>query len=215
MHEVAKRIRARLPDLLAGIPLHLTHHPGSTPLGQHLRKLVKYPEQIDEAIQMDDLSRQALYMVDTISFIRSILEPALEQKEIVFADRSSFISALVYGSVDGLAAEDINRLFNLIVPPKADRVYILSCPWHVGKARIQGRNNLDHYDKKPDEFYERVQQTYDDLLVGPSERTIAVSMSVDLDNVIYVDASATFGEVVDYVVGDLCSLLKMREELTF
>jgi len=133
MTAVAEEMKRRYPNF---DPI-LTHHPGSTPLGSYLRKLVKFPEQIDPNIRIDDLSRQMLYMVDTVSFIRTLLEPALEQNKAIFADRSSFISALVYGLADGLSLHDITRLFDIITPPKANRLYVLQCPWLVGKQRIQ------------------------------------------------------------------------------
>src|SRR5690349_20046966 len=91
MKAVAEVLKHRIENSIA---LHLTSHPGSTPLGQHLRKLVKYPTDIDPTITIDKLSRQLLYMVDTVSFIKQLLEPALANGEWVFADRSSFVSAL-------------------------------------------------------------------------------------------------------------------------
>ena len=44
MKAVAEAMKDRLPA-------KLTHHPGSTPLGAHLRKLVKYPKEIDPEIE--------------------------------------------------------------------------------------------------------------------------------------------------------------------
>src|SRR5688572_9648711 len=116
-----KAVAEALPTRLScSQPLRLTNDPGSTPLGAHLRKLVKNPELIDPAITIDSLSLQTLYMVDTISFIKQILEPALANDEIVFADRSSFVSAMAYGLSEGLDFPVIERLFQLITPPQAD-----------------------------------------------------------------------------------------------
>jgi dTMP kinase len=194
---VNKRFRSR-------VPLHLTHHPGTTPLGAHIRKLVKFPKDIDPNIEIDSLSRQILYMVDTVSFIKQKLQPALNAGEIVFADRSSFISALVYGTAEGLDLGDIDRLFALITPPKADRLYILRCPWEVGKERLKERaERADHFERKPAEFFQRLERIYDSLLTGPVERTMLVSKSVNLENVVYIDSTLPLTQVVDTIVKDL------------
>lgn len=204
MLAVAEEMRRRFPTL---DPI-LTHHPGSTPLGKHLRKLVKFPEQIDPNIYIDDLSRQMLYMVDTISFIKTLLEPALRENKTVFADRSSFISALVYGLADGLSLNDITRLFDIITPPKANRLYILQCPWEVSKDRIHAdRGVLDHYDKKPPDFFNKVEQIYQNLITGPSERTILITKSVALDNIVYVDTTMPKDRVVKGIADDMSRLI--------
>lgn len=197
-----------------------THHPGSTPLGAHIRKLVKFPQEIDPSIHIDGLSRQMLYMVDTISFIRTVLEPTLETGQSVFADRSSFISSIVYSVADGLDLQDVHRLFQLIVPPKADRLYVMRCPWEVGRERVRANRTegydggkageLDHYDKKPGSFFKKVQETYDNLLTGPAEQTILVSRSVALDDVIYIDATQPPQKVVQDIVEDLDRVLAAR-----
>ena len=199
MAAVAEEMKRRYPNF----DMTLTHHPGSTPLGKHLRKLVKYPEQIDPDIKIDDLSRQMLYMVDTVSFIKSLLQPSLEQGKTVLADRSSFISALVYGLADGLSIDDISRLFHIIIPPKADRLYVLTCPWAVGKQRIEaGRQALDHYDRKPAEFFQKVENLYGNLLYG-GDLTLLVLKSVAADNIIYIDTTMPYDHVVKTIADDM------------
>lgn len=212
---VMAAVADKLKQVYGQIPIHQTRHPGSTPLGIHLRELVKYPHKF--GVEIDDLSRQALYMVDTISFVKTILEPALNRNEIVLADRSSHISAIVYGAADGLDINDIIRLYSLITPPKADRVYVFSCPFELAIKRIHFSDRLDrptddHYDKKKEEFWTRICETYDNLITGPAIRTVTISSYVSLDDVVYVDASQSFDAVVDFVVSDLLKLLKRRED---
>lgn len=203
MSAVADEMKNRFP----GFNPILTHHPGSTSLGKHLRKLVKFPEQIDPNIHIDDLSRQMLYMVDTVSFIKTILEPALENNQSVFADRSSFISALVYGLADGLSLNDIMKLFEIITPPKANRLYILQCPSHISKERIKAeRGTLDHYDKKPSDFFTKVENIYNNLITGSSDRTILVTKAVTLDNIVYVDTTMPKNRVVQTIADDMSKL---------
>jgi len=216
MHLVAEKLQSILASVFSNAVIRETHHPGSTPLGKHLRTLVKFPEQIDPAIEIDDLSRQMLYMVDTVAFIKSTLLPALDKKDIIFADRSSFISALVYGCADGLSVDEIMRLFSIITPPKADRVFILRCPWEVGKDRVTGaRHNLDHYDRKGGEYYKKIQDIYDNLVTGPAERTIAISTCVAIDDIQYVDTNTEQSAVVNAIITNLLQLISEREGVSF
>lgn len=199
MKAVSEELKRRHP----GYEPLLTHHPGSTPLGKHLRQLVKYPSQIDPSIIIDDLSRQMLYMVDAISFTKTLLEPALQDNRTVFADRSSYISALVYGFADGLSINEISRLFDIYTPPKADRLYVLQCPWSISKERTKERGELDHYDSKSMDFYNRVETMYSTLLSGPAEKTMLVSKSVALSDVKYIDTSWPVDTIVQTIVDDL------------
>lgn len=202
-------VAERLEELKIAPRVHRTSHPGSTPLGSHLRTLIKYPTKIHSQITIDNLSRQMLYMVDTVAFIRQILEPALEAGDIVLADRSSFISAIVYATADGLNLDEIERLFNLITPPRANRLYVLSCPWELGKQRLASRQDrLDHYDNKPNDFLQKVEGLYNQIITGPPERTLLVGRSVNVSDVIFVDATLPFTDVVDVIVKDI--LKRMR-----
>ncbi len=204
-----KAVAEALPKKLGHqIEIELTNHPGSTPLGSHLRQLVKYPETIDPRIKIDSLSRQILYMVDTVSFIKQKLQPALAAGRTIFADRSSFISALVYGTAEGLNLADIDRLFQLIAPPKMDRLYVLRCPWQVGKQRLDTRGNPDHFERKPSEFFRKVEEAYDRLVTGPEERTLLVSRSISPKNIVYVDSILPLDRVVDTITTDLANVIR-------
>lgn len=198
MHAVAEHFK----DILNPI---CTHHPGSTPLGAHLRQLVKYPHTINPDIQIDPLSRQCLYMADTISFVESILQPALTFNKTVFADRSTFISGLVYGTTDNVDQQELYKLLQLINPPRANRLYILQCPWQTTKQRIAAtrKDNQDHYDNESDEFFQKVENNYSKLLTGTAEQLMMVSRVAALDNIVYIDATRPHTCVVDEVINDM------------
>lgn len=164
--------------------------PGSTPLGKHIRQLVKYPSTISSDIVIDDLSRQMLYMVDTINCVKTILEPSLSDGKIILADRSSFISAMAYGMADGLQYHDIEKLFDIITPPKADKLFVLQIQPETSFERLSKiKDSKDHYDEKPVDFFRKVCDIYNKLITGPPERTVLVSRSVNIDNVVYIDAT--------------------------
>jgi len=183
----------------------VTHHPGSTPLGAHLRQLVKYPHTINPDIVIDPFSRQCLYMADAINFVESILKPALSRNQTVFADRSTFISGMIYGTADNVDPQEIYKLLQLIDPPRADRLYIFQCPWEVSRQRIAAsrKGDSDHYDNQSESFFQRVDEKYSKLLTGSAEQLMMVSRVASLDNVVYIDASRTQQQVVDQVISDI------------
>lgn len=205
MKSVADRLKKEIPTFN---PI-LTRHPGSTPLGRHINQLVKFPHDIDPEIEIDEYSRQLLYMVDTVSFIRTLLEPSLEKGIPVFADRSSFVSSLAYGTACNVDIHDLEKLAHIITPPKADRMYVLQCPWKVCKERLNNaRDRKDHFESKDDAFFERVVDSYDNLITGSVDRTILLRRAVSVDNLIYVDSTRDLDKVIDYIVGDIVKLVQ-------
>lgn len=170
----------------AGYDVLQTYHPGSTPLGKHLRQLVKYPKTIDPNISMDALSRQVLYMVDTINFINQVLIPSLSNNKIVLADRSSFIAALIYGLAEGLKVSDIQSLFHLTSSPRPDKLYILKTDVGICAERLVHRSDeipaKDHYDNKPVEFKNKIMDYYNNFGLGVISRDVLASvMPLDPD----------------------------------
>lgn len=222
MNGVAEALHRKLSDFRIDKEIILTQHPGSTPLGKHIRKLVKFPHQIDPSINIDELSRQMLYMVDTVNFIKTLLEPSLNDGKIIFADRSSFISALVYGVADGLRLQDIENLFDVITPPKADRLIILQLPASTSVERMRisratsgtdGVGELDHYDKKPLEFFDKINSIYDTLTITSPEQTALVSRSVRINDVKYFDATLPINDLIKLIADDLFEAMTTKIKL--
>lgn len=208
MEAVADEVERRLQ-----LKVIRTHHPGSTPLGKHIRQLVKHPTTIDPHIAIDDLSRQMLYLVDQISFTKTVLEPALDFKQVVFGDRHTSISSLVYSQADNIDLKDIDRLQSIIQQPQVDRMYVLTCPWDVCKERIAAglsARKLDHYDNKSNAFHQRLSDLYNDLVTGPPEFVAIVSRLIALDDVIYFDSTMPPGELVSAIADDVVKAFKER-----
>lgn len=205
MERVAVALEGKLRSAgLLSLNIIRTQHPGSTPLGRHIRQLVKYPHRIDKSINFDDLSRQMLYMVDTINFVKTLLEPSLAAGRILFADRNSYISAMAYGLTDGLDLKDIERLFDILTPPKADKLIVLQVPAAIARERVRAsRDDDDHYDQKDISFFERVSDIYDNLITRSAEQTALVSRSVRINDVMNIDATLPIHKIVDIVTAEL------------
>ena len=171
---VLARVHAELATRLPGEVFRLTRHPGATPLGAHLRQLVKYPESVASNISIDPLSAQLLMVVDASNFVRRLLEPSLAEGVHVVADRSNAISMIVYGFAEGLEYAELERLAALVNPPKADRVYVLNCAFEIARARLlnklgSGLSGFDRFESKGEEFNRRVHRIYASLTTWSTE----------------------------------------------
>jgi dTMP kinase len=204
MAKIASRVKEARPDFS---PV-MTGQPGSTPLGKHIRRLVKFPHDIDPNIQIDNLSRQLLYMVDMINYINVILKPSLLNNIPVLADRSSFISGMIYGLAEGLSYQDIKKLFDLIEPVRADRCYIFICDPAIAIARMakDRLQNADHFDSKPIEFAHRIYELYKNILNGPVEQNMLLLKSANISDIHIIDTDDDQESIVDFISKDIIDL---------
>ena len=169
----------------SGIDLETTRAPGQTELGKRLRQLI-----LEQDLNIDYLSRQILFMADTVNYYETYLKPRLADNNqyTVLQDRSSYISGLVYGMSDGLPIEPLARMLNIYQPVKASKVFVLTTPAEVCHARRMQGTDKNVYDVKPLEFYRKCCDYYDSLLTDQSIRLV-ITEFVHLDNVIYIDNS--------------------------
>ncbi len=192
----------------------LAGHPGSTPLGKHIRKLLKETNDIDREIVIDPLSRQLLYYIDAINFSAQILQPALDAKKFVFNDRSTYISSMVYGLADGLQLSEIENILRLHTPPRIDRLYILRCDPKIAAERVRNsRISSDYFDNKPPDFFAKIHKCYDTLVTGPTNRTLLVNKVVGIDDIVYINADDVLETVISNILIDLLHVVDDRKIL--
>jgi len=191
-----------------GVDSLLTKHPGATPLGQHLRKLVKTPETIDININIDSVSAQVLMMIDQICFINTILTPELDNGKIVLADRSNFISAIAYGIPEGISITQLNKLFQFVNSPSPDRIFILRAPWEVLEERkIRRGGGPDRFEDNGNNYLQQVAAIYDNLKMRP-DLLVLLSDYVSIENIVYLDATESPKAIAERVVAEILSIKK-------
>lgn len=200
---IAKRLHEYLTEKYPKNNVVTTYHPGSTALGNHLRKLVKNPAQFDKNIRIDNLSRQMLHFVDTIAFNKTILEPELDRGSIIIADRSTYLSSMIYGKATGLTLNDISRLFMVQPPRKADLVFVFDCDWRVARKRMVERDQTDFYESQKEEFYDAIGNAYRTLASSTLEQAVLINQVVSLNNLKTIDANrdtdAVFADMIPSV----------------
>lgn len=199
-------VRSRYPSIV-------TKHPGATPLGQHLRKLVKTPEEIDKNIIIDPMSVQLFMMVDQISFVETILKKELTNGKIVFADRCNLISAIVYGLTEGLNIADLNNMYNLVKSPRPDKVFILSLPVEEVERRRKIRHTgADRFEDQGIEFLKSICEAYDNLLTINQEISILLNGFVPLGNITHIDATKPEELLAEEVAAEVIKIAEIRDD---
>ena len=192
----------------------LTSHPGAMKLGKHLRVLSKTPQVFDEEIVIDPLSRQLLMFIDQICFINTILAPFLESGGTMLADRSNYISGIVYGLTQGADLQSLNRMFSITKSPTPDVVFIVRTPFEMlveRRAKDSRSSARDVFDADTD-FLRRVCEFYDNLLVSDQDTLLLLSDYVPIERIVYVDGTKPPEVIANVVLGRLKDIAKNKRE---
>lgn len=144
----------------------LTRHPGSTPIGQDIRNLLKHsPHPINPNAQA------LLFAADNSLFTHQILIPSLRDGLWVIGDRDNFISSLAYQIASGCSVDELLKIHAATKRPEEamiDLLFIFHCSWEETRRRKYQDKLRDTKasDKtpKPDR-YEDQDRAYFDKLV--------------------------------------------------
>ncbi|MEK7281328.1 MAG: dTMP kinase [Chloroflexota bacterium] len=154
----------------AGYPAHLVYEPGSTPVGEKLRRLLKseamYPE-----------TELLLFAAARAELVRAVIRPALEQGEIVITDRYTDSTLAYQGYGRGLNRKSIQAITAFATEGlKPELVILLDLPVLLGLAR-KG-NPKDRFESEALAFHKRVRQGYLKLARAEPERWLVVDAAL-------------------------------------
>lgn len=162
---ILKHLQQVLTDI--DIDSIITAHPGSTPLGKELRKIIK-----DPSIKVDKYTRSILLAADNMEFQASIAKPLMTSKSWLLADRSNFISSLAYQIADDISLDELRKCHNVVLNPrKIDHCFIFDIDYKTMVQRKTQRGaELDYYERDKTHFeklrtaYSRMMDYKDDLI---------------------------------------------------
>lgn len=145
----------------------ITAHPGSTPLGKELRKLIK-----DPSIKVDKYTRSILLAADNMEFQASIARPMMTSNSWLLADRSNFISSLAYQIADNISIDELRKCHDVVLNPrKINHCFIFDIDHDTMLQRKAERGaELDYYERDKKHFeklrtaYSRMMDFKDDLV---------------------------------------------------
>ena len=108
--------------------------PGSTPLGEALRKIL-----LDHhGTAINRRSEMLLYMAARAQLVEEIIRPALSTGKIVISDRYLLANVVYQGHAGGLDPADIRRVGEVTVAGIAPRLtFLLDMPAEQAAQRIQ------------------------------------------------------------------------------
>ncbi|GAB4152646.1 MAG: hypothetical protein Fur0037_21480 [Planctomycetota bacterium] len=159
--------------------LHL-REPGSTPLGESLRRLLLDPAGSD----LRDVTEALLFTAARAELVQKVVEPALAEGRIVIAERC-FASTLVYQGLardDGLDADWLVELTRRAHGPcMPARIFVLDVPAEIARSRRRGHDE-DRFENRGGDYHERVRRGY--LSLPRTDPTcVVIDASRDFDAV--------------------------------
>jgi dTMP kinase len=181
---LAGHLRARGRD-----PVEL-REPGSTPLGEHLRRLL-----LDPAVgHLDPLTEAFLFSAGRTEMVRSVIRPHLAAGRVVLLDRW-YWSTVAYQGGGGGVPLDLIETMSLaatggLVP---DLVLLLDLPAAVAAAR---KGRPDRMERQDAAYRERVRTAYRALAGRHADRTRVLDAAQSFDAVL-----AAARDHVDRVAG--------------
>ncbi len=187
---------ALLADWLrsAGLDVVVCRDPGSTALGEAIRKiLLDSPET-----PIARTSEMLLYMAARAQLVAELIVPALKEGKTVISDRFLLANVVYQGHAGGLdVAElwEIGRVATAGVEP--DLTLVLDLPPEIAAARID--RPLDRMERQGDEYRDRLREGF----LKEAERRP--------QKIIVIDAARTIEEVHADICGVVSRLLRAEQ----
>lgn len=138
-----------------GVPVALVKHPGQTPFGGAVRKVLLSGPQ-----PASDLAARLLFWADHLDVAASA--DGFSGAGIIVLDRHPRYSNLAYGAAMGTGREILHRLEELLAPCGIipDVALVLDVPAGVAWRRLANRGKLTAVEERGLDYFRRVRQEY-------------------------------------------------------
>jgi dTMP kinase len=153
---MTERLRARGVDFVA------TREPGSTPIGQDIRKIL-----LDsKTAGLTSIGEVLLYYASRIQNVEQVIKPALAAGKLVLCDRFNDASWAYQGFGRQLGVEFLRILDDLVLDGfRPSHTLIIDIDVDTSLKRAQHRNTAQIFDEnrfetEAREFFERVREGY-------------------------------------------------------
>jgi len=135
-----------------GFDVVLCRDPGSTPLGERIRKVLL---NSDASTPIGRRSEMFLYMAARAQLVEEVIEPALAAGKIVIADRFLLANIVYQGHAGGLDPDEVREVGKIATHGRLpDCVFLLDMPQHRAGGRLD--RPLDRMESRGDEYRERL-----------------------------------------------------------
>lgn len=191
------------------IPCVLTQHPGSTPVGQELRRILKHSKE-----ELGANAQALLFAADNSLFMEHILKPNLDQNKWVISDRNNFISSLAYQIASGCSLEELDKVHDATKQTaQIDLLFILKCSWEEISRRkkvrekFEGKPEYDRFEDAPQEYINTLLKCYDQIA---NDHQRLSKFLTNPSNVIIVDVEQDIGQVMDCIQDSIRSIFPQQ-----
>jgi dTMP kinase len=185
MLRLAEVLRARGCDVVT------TREPGSTPLGEQIRRLLLDTEpRIDHTGRADAL----LFAASRAQHVDEVILPALERGDVVLCDRYADSSLAYQGSGSGVPMDELRAVQHFATGGLApDLTILLDLPVEVGLGRKA--DEVTRFEAYQDlAYHERVRAAFLGFATAEPDRYVIVDASGDTDTVL-AGAVAALGRI--------------------
>jgi len=138
----------------AGYDVLLTHEPGDTEVGRHLRRIVLDPE----TGSISDRTEALLYAADKAEHVDRVVAPALRRGAVVVTDRYVDSTLAYQGAGRALPDRELERVARWATCDlRPHLTVLLDLPPESGLTRFEGR---DRIEAESPAFHERVREAF-------------------------------------------------------
>lgn len=158
----------------SGREIVTTREPGGTPIGEHIRNLLKYEECANAMCPETEL---LLFAASRAQLVRELIEPSIKAGKIVLCDRYLDSTTVYQGVARQISADPVQMINRFAVGDRVpDLTVVVDVPAEVGLARARGRSNEkpDRMEQESIDFYDSVREGYLILARSLPERFIVV-----------------------------------------
>lgn len=160
-----------------GLQVIMTREPGGTIVGEKIRELLLTSEYMHQNTEL------LLYFASRQEIIQQVIEPNLANGICVLADRFVDASIAYQGGGRELGVDKVKTVYSLLVPQlKTDATFLFDAPLEIAMERLKSDRELDRIEQESQDFFNRVQQTYYQLLQEEPERIKLVSTDCSIVN---------------------------------
>lgn len=139
----------------SAVPAILVRDPGSTRIGEMIRKILLDPENLEMSMRCEML----LYMASRAQMMKETITPALAEGKCVLCDR--FVSSTLAYQLggEGLTYDQIHQVGDVAISGRwPDLTIFFEIPVEKSTARI--KRQPDRIERRPIEYHRQVRDNY-------------------------------------------------------
>ena len=154
----------------------LIREPGGTAAAERIRELLA-----DPALEIDSFAELLLFSAARADLVSRVIRPALEQGQVVVADRFADSSVAYQGGARGLGTSHVLSLTDMVIDGLwPDLTILLKVDPEVGLRRADGE---DRFEAEGVELQRAVAEAYEEIATIASDRVVAVEASGTVEEV--------------------------------